>query len=118
MKIILFILLLSFGTTSYSGNTLDPFQDPRYCGEPKRNPKTGDIVRSKTLINLANKLYPLPPDKNPDDFEWNHDIPLVCGGCNSLANITRIHKKAKRCRDDWCQDRHEQVTMCPKSFHK
>ncbi len=91
--------------------------DSRYCGEPKRNAH-GDIIRSAAVIAEFKRLYPLPSTANKKDFQINHPIPMVCGGCDSVENMIWMHKKAKTCADDYCQDRHEQITMCPKSFHK
>ncbi len=93
------------------------YSDPRCCEEPKRG-TNGDIVRNKTLIKRMNELYPLPPNLDPKDYHWNHDIPLVCGGRDIPANLTRMHVDAKNCPGNYCQDRVEQMIMCPKSYHK
>jgi hypothetical protein len=91
--------------------------DARYCGEPARD-YNGNIIRSKAVIEEFTRLYPLPPHFKRSDFQINHAIPRVCGGCDSIENLIWMHVKAKTCADDYCQDRHVQLTMCPKSFHK
>lgn len=91
--------------------------DSRYCGEPKRD-ASGRIIRSTTVIAEFQRLYPLPPNFNRRDYQINHVVPLVCGGCDSIENMIWMHVKAKTCAEDYCQDRHEQLTMCPQSFHK
>ncbi len=100
--------------------TLAAFQvkaDSRYCGEPERD-RYGKIIRSAAVVDEFIKMYPLPAKYNRSDFQINHAIPRVCGGCDSIENLIWMHKKAKTCADDYCQDRHEQYTMCPKSYHK
>jgi hypothetical protein len=101
--------------------TLAAFQvnatDTRYCGEPKRY-NDGRIIRSAAVIAEFESLYPLPKNLNKKDFQINHAVPLVCGGCDSVENLIWMHKKAKTCADDYCQDQHEQITMCPKNYHK
>lgn len=100
--------------------TLATFQvkaDIRYCGEPERD-RHGKIIRSAAVIAEFQKLYPLPSKYNRSDFQINHAVPMVCGGCDTIENMIWMHKLAKTCAADYCQDRHEQYTMCPKSFHK
>ena len=100
--------------------TLATFQvkaDIRYCGEPARD-RYGKIIRSAAVIAEFQKLYPLPANYKRSDYQINHALPMVCGGCDIIENMIWMHKLAKTCDEDYCQDRHEQYTMCPKSFHK
>jgi hypothetical protein len=87
--------------------------DTRYCGEPKRY-ENGRIVRSLAVLEEFKRQYPLPAHLKRNEFEINHVIPLVCGGCDSVENLIWMHKLAKTCAEDYCQDRHERITMCPK----
>lgn len=89
--------------------------DPRYCEEPKRN-AAGKIIRSRAVRLDFEAKYPLPSHLKRSDFQVNHPVPLVCGGCDTIENMIWMHTKAKTCADDWCQDRHEQITMCPNNF--
>jgi len=108
MKLLLILMLIS-AAPSYG--------DTRYCGEPERY-RDGRIMRSASVIAEFQILYPLPANLNRKDFQINHVVPLVCGGCDTVENMIWMHVKAKTCAEEYCQDRHEQVTMCPKSFHK
>lgn len=102
-------LLISCGDPVYA--------DSRFCGEPVRD-ISGKIVRSSSLIAEFERLYPLPPQFKRADFQINHAVPLVCGGCDKIENLIWMAKPAKTCAEWYCQDRHEQLTMCPKSFHR
>lgn len=91
--------------------------DIRYCGEPERD-RYGKIIRSAAVIAEFQRLYPLPSNYKRSDYQINHALPMVCGGCDIIENMIWMHKLAKTCSADYCQDRHEQYTMCPQSFHK
>lgn len=91
--------------------------DIRCCVEPKRY-ADGRIVRSAAVIAEFERLYPLPVGYNRGEWQINHAVPLVCGGKDIVSNLLWMRKEAKTCAEDWCQDRHEQVTMCPKPYHK
>ena len=106
---LLFVLMLISAAPSYA--------DKRYCGEPERY-NDGRIIRSVTVIAEFQRLYPLPANFNRKDYQINHVIPLVCGGCDTIENMMWMHVKAKTCAEDYCQDRHEQLTMCPQSYHR
>jgi hypothetical protein len=106
----LFIILLLLCSTALAA-------DIRCCVEPKRY-ADGRLVRSVTVIAEFQRLYPLPLHLKRADFQINHSIPLVCGGRDIVENLTWMHVKAKTCAEDYCQDRHEQATMCPKSYHR
>jgi hypothetical protein len=107
MKTILILMLISAAANA----------DIRCCEEPKRY-SDGRIVRSAAVLSEFQRLYPLPPEMNRKDFQINHAVPLVCGGKDIVENLIWMHVKAKTCAEDYCQDRHEQLTMCPKSYHK
>ena len=107
MKILIVLMLLS----TYAN------ADIRCCQEPKRY-NDGRLVRSASVIAEFQRLYPLPPELNRKDYQINHAVPLVCGGKDIIENLVWMHISAKICAQDYCQDRHEQKTMCPKSYHK
>mgnify|MGYP000899736079 CR=1 FL=1 len=110
-----YLLTIAF-CTSYA-RADNHLTDIRCCVEPKRY-ADGRIVRSATVIKEFEKLYPLPPGTDRSEYQINHAIPLVCGGKDIVANLLWMRVEAKTCADDWCQDRHEQVTMCPQSYHR
>jgi len=91
--------------------------DIRCCKEPERN-SAGNIVRSKAVVGEFLRLYPLPEGVNRKDYQINHAVPLVCGGLDIVENMLWMHVKAKTCAGDFCQDRIEQVVMCPRSYHR
>lgn len=113
IKIISILLLLL--TYPVQANSI--YADSRFCGEPKRN-DSGEIIRSAAVKNQFKKMYPLPAALDPRDYHINHIIPLVCGGCDNVNNLMWMHRDAKACADDYCQDRHERLTMCPKDYSK
>lgn len=82
--------------------------DERYCGEPKRN-AAGRIVRSIAERNRFESLYPLPVQYNRQDWQVDHVIPLVVGGCDALINMQWLPKRIKTCADDNCKDRFERI---------
>lgn len=90
---------------------------PDYCGEPERDSR-GRIKRSPAVLEQFERLFPLPSQFRRADFEINHSLPLVCGGCDSVGNLIWMAKPAKRGSEWWHQDAHEQLTMCPRNFHK
>jgi len=91
--------------------------DIRCCVEPKRY-TDGRIVRSATVIKEFERLYPLPVGADRSQYQINHSVPLVCGGKDIVSNLMWMRVEAKTCAEDWCQDRHEQVTMCPRSYRR
>jgi len=111
IKIILLLALLMSACAD------QVYADIRCCVEPERY-SDGRIIRSLSVIEDFKKIYPLPENFNRDDYQINHAIPLVCGGRDIVENLIWMHVKAKTCADDYCQDRHEQLTMCPRSYHK
>lgn len=106
MRSLLSIALLLISTSSYA--------DMRCCVEPKRY-ADGRIIRSQSVLNEFKRLYPLPAHKDPKKFHINHAVPLICGGLDIVENLIWMHVDAKNCAEDYCQDRHEQETMCPQS---
>lgn len=93
------------------------FADSRFCGEPERY-ANGVIKRNPAVVAEFERLYPLPPQFSREKFQVNHAIPRVCGGCDTIENMIWMAVPAKTCAEWYCQDRHEQLTMCPKSYHK
>lgn len=80
--------------------------ETRYCGEPKRDPG-GTIKRSRLVVAAFKKLYPLPPDKKPEEWHVDHVLPLAEGGCDAVRNLQWLPKSIKACADDDCKDRWE-----------
>lgn len=116
-------LLLMMVSVSYA----DVTTDPRYCGEPKRN-SIGVIVRDQKEIAKFKAMYPCEQfaakhGKTCSDFQIDHPIPLVCGGCDKVWNMQWLAKNTKTCAEKegnpLCKDRYEQDAYCPDGgFHK
>lgn len=104
MKTLLILMMLSAASAN---------ADIRCCTEVKRY-NDGRIVRSIAVLHEFKRIYPLPSHLNHKDFNINHAVPLACGGRDIVENLIWMHVSAKTCAEDYCQDRHEQVTMCPK----
>ena len=83
--------------------------DPRYCGgEPKRH-ASGKIVRSVTERKRFETLYPLPTQYKRNEWQVDHVIPLVVGGCDLLINMQWLPKSIKTCAANDCKDRWERI---------
>lgn len=111
-KIIFLICLIITLCISYPTYATNHLTDVRCCVEPKRY-ADGRIARSATVIKEFERLYPLPEGADRGQWQINHSVPLACGGKDIVSNLIWMRKEAKTCAEDWCQDRHEQVTMCP-----
>lgn len=104
-----FILLMLLSTPAHADNHLT---DIRCCVEVQRY-ADGTIKRSGAVVRAFEKLYPLPVGHDRDQYQINHSVPLACGGRDIVSNLMWMRKEAKTCAEDYCQDRHEQITMCP-----
>jgi hypothetical protein len=98
------------GVPSGAGTGLDPLQDYRYCGTPKRD-KNGRILRRKDVLVKFAKLYACPSTLKHEypcpGFGLDHSIPLANGGCDAVFNLTWIPNEHKRCAGTLCKDRWE-----------
>lgn len=107
MKTILISLLMS---SSVFAQTLDPLKDYRYCPSVVRD-ANGVIKRSSAVLTAFRKLHPCPSTglKSGACEGWsiNHNIPLACGGCDAVYNLSWLPNQIKSCADPWCVDRFE-----------
>ena len=91
------------------------FEDPRFCGEPKRD-SSGKIERSMTVLREFQKLHPCPSTglekgKCPG-WAIDHVIPLACGGCDTINNLQWMKNSIKSCAGTECKDRWERKIYC------
>lgn len=86
--------------------------DIRCCVVPERY-ADGRLKRSQAVLKEFERLYPLPPGHDRSKYQINHAVPLACGGKDIIENLIWMRVEAKTCAEDWCQDRHERLTMCP-----
>lgn len=104
MKILIAVTLSMFLATTVSA-------DIRCCETPQRY-KDGRLKRSASVLEAFKILYPLPAGFNRADYQIDHAVPLACGGRDIVENLLWMHKKAKTCAGDYCQDRIEMQVMC------
>ena len=108
--VVMIALMLSAIVFCIEANAAE-YVDIRCWVEVKRY-KNGKIIRSRTAVEAFERMYPLPTGFNRDDYQVDHAVPLVCGGVDEPVNMIWMHKSAKTCAEDFCQDRHERLTMC------
>lgn len=90
-------------------------QDPRYCGPPPRDAQ-GQIIRSSAVRSAFQKLWPCPSTGLPagacPGWSRDHILPMVCGGCDSIANMAWMPNAIKSAAGDLPKDRWEQKVYC------
>lgn len=88
----------------------NPLLEERYCGSPKRNAK-GEIIRRADVLAAFRKVHPCPSTGLKtgacNGWQMNHDLPLACGGCDAVSNITWKNTLIKTCAKPYCIDRYE-----------
>ena len=103
----LLVVLLSFSLSAYA---LDPLQEVRYCGPPKRD-ASGTIIRSQQVLAAFQKIHPCPSTGNTKGacagWAKNHTLPLACGGCDAVFNLAWMPVDIKSCAGPHCIDRFE-----------
>lgn len=109
MKKLLLITLLAIAATAHA-QTLDRLKDYRMCGVVVRD-ATGNIKRSSAVLTAYKKLHPCPSTGlttgSCPDWSLNHSIPLACGGCDAVYNLTWMPNVIKTCASNSCVDRYE-----------
>lgn len=109
MKTLLLTLLATFTIFGHS-QTLDRLVDYRQCGFVDRY-DSGAIKRSSAVLSAFKKLHPCPSTGlttgSCPGWSMNHSIPLACGGCDAVYNITWTPYQIKTCSEPWCIDRYE-----------
>lgn len=108
MKRLSLITLLFVSSISIAG--INPYEETRYCGPPKRY-ANGDIKRSSVVLKRFQAIHPCPSTglqagKCPG-WAMNHVVPLACGGCDEVSNLQWLPDDIKSCDGDHCVDRFE-----------
>lgn len=114
--VILYAFLLAVlavaGSWEAAGGPLD---ETRYCGSPKRD-ADGRIARRADVLRAYRALYPCPSTGKTtgrcDGWNLDHTVPLACGGCDSVANLSWLPVQIKRCAGQYCKDRWERRVYC------
>lgn len=93
--------------------------ETRYCVATPVRASDGRILRRTDVLLAYRKLYPCPSTGKTTGAcpGWNidHTIPLVCGGCDAVSNLTWLPVEIKRCGERYCKDRWEQQVYCRKA---
>jgi hypothetical protein len=83
-------------------STLPPYDEMRYCGSPKRDAH-GEIIRNANVPRVFQKLHPCPSTGLPTGacpgYAADHSIPLACGGCDAVSNMTWMDTITKKRKD-------------------
>lgn len=86
--------------------------DPRYCGEPKRD-KHGTIIRSRAVLRQFARVFPCPANLKPvpscPGWAIDHVVSLAAGGCDSQSNLQWLPAAIKSCASPACKDRWERT---------
>ena len=84
--------------------------ETRYCMPIVRD-ASGVIVRSTAVTREFQKIHPCPSTGltyGPcPGWQRQHDIPLACGGCDRVSNMTWAPIEIKTCREWYCLDQFE-----------
>lgn len=106
-----FILAVLLGADTLAG----PLDETRYCGPPARD-ADGRIARRADVLRAFRQIHPCPATGQArgrcDGWNIAHTIPLACGGCDSVANLSWLPVQIKRCAGQWCKDRWERRVYC------
>jgi len=104
------LLLILFAAATVQAQPLDKFKDYRQCGVVDRD-AAGNIKRSSAVLTAFKKIHPCPSTGLTTGacpgWSMNHSIPLACGGCDAVYNLTWLPDQVKSCSSPWCVDRFE-----------
>ena len=107
----LFLLLCSYAFA-------DPrYADARYCGVEniKRN-AVGKIIRSGKVLDDFQKIWPCPSTGQKigacPGWALDHPLPLKCGGCDTIINISWVPEITKSGPGQFPKDRWERKVYC------
>lgn len=103
------ILLMCCTSLVYAAS--DPaLTETRYCGPPVRDAKN-EIKRRSDVLSAFQRAHPCPSTMQKTGkcpgWQKNHVIPLACGGCDAVANLTWLPISTKTCAAPHCVDQYE-----------
>lgn len=107
------IALSLFASVALAG----PYDETRYCNNanPHRD-ADGSISRRADVLRAFRQLYPCPATGKTqgacEGWAIDHVIPLACGGCDAVANLTWLPTAIKSCAGTTCKDRWERTIYC------
>lgn len=89
--------------------------DPRMCGVVRRD-DARRVVRNTAVVREFRQLYPCPSTGRSagacPGWAVDHVIPLVCGGCDSVANLQWLPLAIKSASGTLPKDRWERRVYC------
>ena len=114
IKLLLILCLLSILPASAICSE-NPLLETRYCGEPKRNAK-GEIIRRADVRAAFQKIHPCPSTGLTSGacpgYARDHVIPLKCGGCDAVSNLSYLPNVLKSGAGKLPKDRWELKVYC------
>jgi len=98
------VALIALALLAGAASAQDYRQDPRYCGPPERW-ADGTIKRSSAVTRQFQLIHPCPTTGlrygHCPLWAKNHDIPLACGGCDSVHNLSWMRNDVKTLHDSY-----------------
>lgn len=99
---LLFLVMSLLAGAALSQSTA--LTETRYCGAPKRD-ASGGIIRRADVIAAYKKVHPCPSTGlyggACPGWALNHNIPLACGGCDAVSNLSFMRADAKAIVDSY-----------------
>lgn len=110
------IVLLLSAQGAFAGQLDNHFVDVRYCGYPVKRDADGRIARRADVLRAFRSIHPCPStgSKRGECPGWamNHTIPLACGGCDSVSNLSWVPLVLKSGPGHLPIDRWERKVYC------
>lgn len=112
MRYLLLALCITIGAPAFAG----PLDETRYCTATPARDADGSISRRADVLRAFRDRYPCPATGQArgrcDGWAIDHVIPLACGGCDAVANLTWLPTAIKSCAGTVCKDRWERKVYC------
>lgn len=115
-RLLVLFFLIALESCSTAPVFAGPLDETRYCASTPHRDSDGSISRRADVLRAYRDLYPCPSTglTRGSCPGWNldHTIPLACGGCDSVANLSWMPVEIKRCAGAYCKDRWERTVYC------
>lgn len=115
MGVIRFAVLMLLVGGAFAG----PLDETRYCTVTPHRDADGSISRRADVLRAFRQIHPCPATGKTrgrcDGWNIDHTIPLACGGCDAVANLSWMPVQIKRCAGEFCKDRWERKVYCSQS---
>jgi hypothetical protein len=108
-------LSLFTALTTHSALPDPALQETRYCGTPIRDTR-GIIIRRSDVLAAFKRAHPCPATGLTtgacQGWQMDHIIPLACGGCDSVSNLSWMPTVLKAGSGTLPKDRWERKIYC------